>query len=33
MFQKSLNKVLESTEGKSIIIVGAGVHGKELGEF
>lgn len=30
MFQKSLNKVLESTEGKNVIIVGAGLHGKEL---
>lgn len=30
MFQKSLNKVLENTKGKDVIIVGAGLHGKEL---
>lgn len=30
MFQKSLNKVLEGTKGKNIIIVSAGLHGKEL---
>ena len=30
MFQKSLIKILEATKGKSIIIVSAGLHGKEL---
>lgn len=30
MFQKSLNKVLDNTKGKGVIIVGAGLHGKEL---
>ena len=30
MFQKSLIKILEATKGKGIIIVSAGLHGKEL---
>jgi len=30
MFQKSLNKVLEGTQGKDVIIVGAGSQGKKL---